>query len=209
MPLEDATTPSIEGLKAYSAGQRATSRGWIRRLPLYSARWRLILALRWRMRTSDSAIAPWRESALGRQSLQRAYQLRHRVNDVERFYIETVYDRDVTGNLEWEQRTLDTSAESYRDRRRDRAAVGSARAGQSVRSRQSGVGSVLRECDRRAGGREQGARAWQGRDVDYAAAFALALSGELPRPQALAEDLAREFPEDPVVQFMSEAAIFV
>ena len=42
----------------------------------------------------------------------------------------------------------------------------------------------------------------RGRDVDYAAAFALALSGDLSRSRALAEDLAREFPEDTFVQFM-------
>ena len=38
--------------------------------------------------------------------------------------------------------------------------------------------------------------------MDYAAAFALALSGELPQSRALAQDLAREFPEDTFVQFM-------
>jgi eukaryotic-like serine/threonine-protein kinase len=38
--------------------------------------------------------------------------------------------------------------------------------------------------------------------VDYAAAFALDLSGDLPQSRALAEDLAREFPEDTFVQFM-------
>jgi hypothetical protein len=42
----------------------------------------------------------------------------------------------------------------------------------------------------------------RGRDVDYAAAFALALSGDLPQSRALAQDLAREFPEDTFVQFM-------
>ena len=42
----------------------------------------------------------------------------------------------------------------------------------------------------------------RGREVDYAAAFALALSGDLPQSRALAEDLAREFPEDTSVQFM-------
>ena len=53
------------------------------------------------------------ESALGRQSLLKAYQLRHRASDVERLNIETLYDRDVTGNLERERRTLETWAESY------------------------------------------------------------------------------------------------
>ena len=53
------------------------------------------------------------ETALGRQSLLKAYQLRHRASDVERLNIETLYDRDVTGNLERERRTLETWAESY------------------------------------------------------------------------------------------------
>jgi predicted Zn-dependent protease len=42
----------------------------------------------------------------------------------------------------------------------------------------------------------------RGRNVDYAAAFALALSGDLEQSRSLAEDLAREFPEDTFVQFM-------
>ena len=41
----------------------------------------------------------------------------------------------------------------------------------------------------------------QGRDVVYAAAFALALAGEFSESQRLAEDLARRFPEDTPVQF--------
>jgi tetratricopeptide (TPR) repeat protein len=41
-----------------------------------------------------------------------------------------------------------------------------------------------------------------GREVDYAAAFALALAGDLPQSESLAQDLAREFPEDTSVQFM-------
>ena len=53
------------------------------------------------------------ESALARQSLLKAYQLRDRASDAERFYIETLYDRDFTGNLERERRTLETWAESY------------------------------------------------------------------------------------------------
>ena len=40
-----------------------------------------------------------------------------------------------------------------------------------------------------------------GRDVEYSAAFALALAGDLPRAQTLASDLERRFPEDTSVQF--------
>jgi len=41
----------------------------------------------------------------------------------------------------------------------------------------------------------------KGRDVKYAAAFALQLSGDTPRARALADDLAKLFPEDTSVQF--------
>jgi hypothetical protein len=42
----------------------------------------------------------------------------------------------------------------------------------------------------------------RGREVDYAAAFALALSGDVARARALAHDLETNFPEDTSVQFM-------
>ena len=39
------------------------------------------------------------------------------------------------------------------------------------------------------------------RDVEYAAAFALAASGDSSRPQSLASDLSKRFPEDTKVRF--------
>jgi hypothetical protein len=42
----------------------------------------------------------------------------------------------------------------------------------------------------------------RGHEVDYAAAFALAVSGDVSRSRALAGDLARDYPEDTSVQFM-------
>jgi tetratricopeptide (TPR) repeat protein len=41
-----------------------------------------------------------------------------------------------------------------------------------------------------------------GREVEYAAAFALTLAGDLPQARVLAQELAREFPEDTSVPFM-------
>ena len=108
-PLE-ATTPSIEALQAYSAGMKAALSGSVRALPLFQR----AVAI-----DPDFALAHAQlgfryggvgESALARQSLLKAYQLRHRASDVERFYIETLYDRDFTGNLERERRTLETWA---------------------------------------------------------------------------------------------------
>ena len=111
-PLEEATTPSLDALQAYSAGLKAT----------LSARLRAAAFQRAVAIDPDFALAHAQigfrygvlgESALARQSLLKAYQLRDRASDVERFYIETLYDRDFTGNLERERRTLETWAESY------------------------------------------------------------------------------------------------
>ena len=40
-----------------------------------------------------------------------------------------------------------------------------------------------------------------GRDVEYAAGLALALSGDSSRSQALADDLEKRFPEDTFAKF--------
>jgi tetratricopeptide (TPR) repeat protein len=56
-----------------------------------------------------------------------------------------------------------------------------------------------------AAGRQSASKALalgRGRNLDYSAAFALALSGDVPQSRAIAEHLAREFPEDTSVQFM-------
>src|SRR4029453_14402607 len=111
-PLE-ATTPSVEALQAYSAGMKAALAGSVRALPLFQR----AVAI-----DPDFALAHAQvgfrygtigESALARQSLLKAYERRDRASDPERFFIETLYDRDFTGNLERERRTLETWAESY------------------------------------------------------------------------------------------------
>jgi hypothetical protein len=42
----------------------------------------------------------------------------------------------------------------------------------------------------------------RGRDVEYGAAFALGLAGDLSRTQVLADDLEKRFPEDTAVKFI-------
>ena len=332
-PLE-ATTPSIEALQAYSAGFKASLAGSPGRA--------LALFQRAVAIDPDFALAHAHigfryggmgESALARQSLLKAYQLRNRASDVERFYIDTLYDRDFTGNLERERRTLETWAESYpRDaaahtliaglalsstgqhelaiaetekaialdpdrtpaygnrafnqlllNRLDDAlltvrvaaerklepasllltqyfvafltgnenelrrtvtaarkgpttedaishieALALARSGQLQDARRMAAVAVqiAQKSGRReragmfeaatavweafygnaAAARQSATRALElgrgGREVDYAAAFALALAGDLPQSRALAEVLAREFPEDTSVQLM-------
>ena len=113
IPLAEATTPSLDALKAFSTGQDTAVFNWDRRLPHYQR----AIAIDPEFALAHAQIgfgySTLGETALGRQSLLKAYQLRHRASDVERLNIETLYDRDVTGNLERERRTLETWAESY------------------------------------------------------------------------------------------------
>ncbi len=330
MPLEEATTPSLEALKAFSAAMRTHLTSM--RLPLLQRAIELDPEFVMAHAHLGFRYSTLGESALAQESLVKAYQLRHRTSDRERFYIETLYDRDVTGNLERELRTLDAWAQSYpRDtvaislpaglalsstgqheraiahaekaiamdpdsapaysnlarnllsanrpddalitisramerkveaegvqlisylvaflkgdhealvRARTAArtrpdledfiphleALALARVGRLQDARRASVIPV--EIAQRSGRREraglfEAARAvWEafygnaaaarqsagqalargrGRDVDYAAAFALALSGDLQQSRSLAEHLAREYPEDTSVQFM-------
>src|SRR4029453_8699488 len=53
------------------------------------------------------------EATLSAESSTRAYELRHRASDRERFYISSDYDRQVTGNLERQGQTLMLWAQIY------------------------------------------------------------------------------------------------
>jgi serine/threonine protein kinase/tetratricopeptide (TPR) repeat protein len=111
MPLAEATTASLDALKAYSAAMMEFA--WPRRLSLLQRAVELDPEFASAHAQMGFGLSTMGESALGRQSLIKAHQLRHRASDVERFYIDTLYDRDVTGNLERERRTLETWAQSY------------------------------------------------------------------------------------------------
>jgi tetratricopeptide (TPR) repeat protein/predicted Ser/Thr protein kinase len=110
-PLAEATTPSLDALQAYSAAVTEFTRA--RRLMLLQRAVALDPEFAVAHAQLGFALSSSGEAALGRQSLIKAYQLRSRASDLERFSIETFYDRDVTGNLEREQRTLEAWAQSY------------------------------------------------------------------------------------------------
>jgi tetratricopeptide (TPR) repeat protein len=114
LPLEEATTSSLDALKAYSTGQKvALSRGQREGVPLVER----AVALDPNFAIAHARLGLWYsglgESVRARQSTLRAYELRDRASDVEQFYIETLYDRDVTGNLEREEQTLELWAQTY------------------------------------------------------------------------------------------------
>jgi serine/threonine protein kinase/tetratricopeptide (TPR) repeat protein len=113
MPLQDATTPSLEALKAYSTGagfvltSPRSAVAFLERAVEIDPNFAMAHA-RLGLRYSSQG-----ESNLSQQSILKAYKLRDRVSHAERFYIDMIYDRDVTGNLEREQRTLEAWAQTY------------------------------------------------------------------------------------------------
>jgi len=53
------------------------------------------------------------ESVLAAENAMKAWQLRNRVSDSERFFIDFNYDREVTGNLEKAYQTLELWFQTY------------------------------------------------------------------------------------------------
>ncbi len=113
-PLQEATTASLDAWKAFTtATQVFASSGRAQAVPLFER----AIAI-----DPDFAVAHARlgtyysnygESAKSRQSATKAYELRHRASDAERFYIEAMYDRSVTGNMDREMETLEAWAQTY------------------------------------------------------------------------------------------------
>ena len=67
------------------------------------------------MAHADLGFHSWNmgQTDLGAEEIRKAYELRDRVSDRERFYILMLYDREVTGNLQKELQTLESWAQTY------------------------------------------------------------------------------------------------
>jgi serine/threonine protein kinase/Flp pilus assembly protein TadD len=113
-PLEQATTPSLEALQAYTLGRKAMlGSAWAAALPFFQRAIRLDpnFALAYaRLGTSYSNLG---ENALGAENTRRAYELRERVSEEEKFYIESHYYWNVTGDLEKARQAFELWVQTY------------------------------------------------------------------------------------------------
>jgi DNA-binding winged helix-turn-helix (wHTH) protein/tetratricopeptide (TPR) repeat protein len=113
-PLEEGTTASLEALKAYSAGLRASlNESMVTGIPLQKRAVELDpkFALAWAhlaLSYSNSG-----QTGAAGEAAKRGYELRNRASDRERFFIEVIYDRIVTGNLERARQRCMSWAQSY------------------------------------------------------------------------------------------------
>ncbi|MGH9502817.1 MAG: protein kinase domain-containing protein [Terriglobales bacterium] len=118
IPLETATTSSLEALKVYStAMQISFSAGFSEALPHLRRAVEIDPQFAMAYASMGLMYSNIGESVLAADSTRKAYQLRDRASDRERFFITTLYQRNVTGNLEKGQQTLRLWGETYpRDR---------------------------------------------------------------------------------------------
>jgi len=113
-PLEQATTPSLEALEAYTAAKRALyAFGFPRAIPHLQRA--IAIDPQFAMAHADLGFFSGNmgQTELGAEEIRKAYALRDRVSDRERRHILMLYDRQVTGNLQKERQTLEAWVEAY------------------------------------------------------------------------------------------------
>ncbi len=114
-PLQEATTPSLEALKAYSAaikmnrpgGNNTAGRRFLLQAVEIDPQFAIAYA---NLGLNYSGIG---ESVLSAESSTRAWQLRDRASDREKFFIDFIYNRQVTGNQEKAYQTLESWLQTY------------------------------------------------------------------------------------------------
>jgi eukaryotic-like serine/threonine-protein kinase len=110
-PLEEATTPSLEALKAFSAGHRATSRD------LGISFFKRAIEFDPNFAAAYSWLGIW-YTAIGEPSVaagyaQKAYELRDHASEPEKYFISAIYYKEATGNLEKAEQSLKLWAQAY------------------------------------------------------------------------------------------------
>ena len=113
-PVEEATTTSLEALKAYSLAEKTrNAKGDNAALPFYRRTVELDPKLAMAYRALASVYANMNEIGRAAEVGRKAYELREKVSERERFSIEGWYYTTVTGELERGAQTFELWKETY------------------------------------------------------------------------------------------------
>jgi serine/threonine protein kinase/Tfp pilus assembly protein PilF len=114
LPAE-ATTPSLEAWRSYSAAMKGQQRRAqaAETIPLLQRAVEIDPQFAMAYAYLGRQYATLGETELGAQNIARAYELRNRVSDQENYFITFNYDREVTRNLELARQTLESWAQKY------------------------------------------------------------------------------------------------
>ena len=114
-PLEQATTPSLEALQAYSLGWKTQ---WVKSdfdaaVPFFQRA--IQLDPNFAMAYASLGTSYWvpAETSLGAENMKKAYELRERVSMREKFYIESHYHDFVTGDMEKTRQACELWTQTY------------------------------------------------------------------------------------------------
>lgn len=113
-PLEQATTPSLEALKAYSAGHEIMGTGGPgASIPFYKQATELDPNFASAYAWLGIEYTTLGEAAIGAGYTGKAYELRDRASDPERYFISAVYYKEVTGDIPQAVRTCKLWMQAY------------------------------------------------------------------------------------------------
>ena len=113
-PIEQATTPSLEALKAYSLGaQTSHEKGEVAAIPFFKRAIELDPGFALAYLSLGATYVALGEPSLAAENLQRAYDLRKGVTENEQFQITASYYTGVTGELEKAIQSCETWARAY------------------------------------------------------------------------------------------------
>jgi eukaryotic-like serine/threonine-protein kinase len=114
LPTE-ATTPSLEAWRSYSAAMKAQQRKAqaAETIPLLRRAVEIDPQFAVAYAHLGRQYASFGETELADQNIAKAYELRNRVSDQENYFITFNYDREVTRNLELARQTLESWAATY------------------------------------------------------------------------------------------------
>jgi serine/threonine protein kinase/tetratricopeptide (TPR) repeat protein len=113
-PLAEATTPSLEALKAYSRGVKVLwSEGDGAAAPHFQRALEIDPQFAMAHAREGLALITMGEVAKGAGELGKARQLRARISNAEKFFVDATWDLQVTGNLERALVTCEQWTEEY------------------------------------------------------------------------------------------------
>jgi tetratricopeptide (TPR) repeat protein len=113
-PIEEVTTPSLEALKAYSLGRKALQqKGNTAAILLYKRAIELDPNFAVAYASLGSSYSNLGETGLASENIRKAYDLRDRVSEREKFRISNLYFTFVTGELEKANQVCDLWAQAY------------------------------------------------------------------------------------------------
>jgi len=114
-PVEQATTPSLEALQAYTFGREkmGAEGDFAAAVPLFQRAIRLDPDFSMAYASLGMAYFNLGEQSLGADNTRKAYELRERASEREKFYIESHYHQLVIGDLEKARQVYELWAQTY------------------------------------------------------------------------------------------------